>query len=504
VVRRLSRAEYNNTVRDLLNDATRPADSFLVDERKLGFDNIAEVQTASPVRAEQYMLASEKLVEQAVSSLVASLPCAATADAACAGQLIREFGQKAYRRPLSDVEVTRLLGVFQVGNDGGGFQRGIGLALRTMLISPSFLFRVELGEPVANTPGLLRPTSWEMASRLSYLILGTLPDAELFTAASQNALSSKEQVRAQAERLMGDARAKANITHLHSQWFDLASIDPVHIKKDAALFPKFSDELLFLARKETETFLNDLVWNSQEGAKALLTGSYSFVNAKLAAFYGVTGPSTENFERVALDPTRRSGILTQVGILARLAHAEQTSPTLRGKFVRERFLCTTIPPPPPTVNATLQPPQAASTTRARLAQHLVDPTCAGCHNLIDPIGLGFEHYDATGAWQEQEGGQAVDASGFVTGVTFDAPYDGTFNGVPALAVQLAESPEVQACITKQWFRFAYGREETPLDEAVLSQLQTGLEGSGGNLRELLLLLTQTDAFMYRGPQGETL
>ncbi|MCY7300109.1 MAG: DUF1595 domain-containing protein, partial [Ilumatobacteraceae bacterium] len=215
VIRRLSNAEYNNTTRDLLGDTTHPADAFLVDERRRGFDNIAEAQTTSPVRAEQYMLTGEKLTTQAITAALAALPCAATGDAACAGQFIRAFGQKAYRRPLSETEVTRLLGVFNLGNGGGGFKHGVELVLRAMLISPSFLFRVEQGEAAA-VAGLARPTAWEMASRLSYLLLGSMPDAQLFEAASQGALSTKEQVRAQAERLIADARAKTNIQHLHT------------------------------------------------------------------------------------------------------------------------------------------------------------------------------------------------------------------------------------------------------------------------------------------------
>ncbi len=497
VLRRLTNTEYNNTTRDLLADTTHPADSFLVDERRLGFDNIAEVQTTSPVRAEQYMLTAEKLAAQALTAALASLPCAATGDATCAGQFIRDFGQKAYRRPLTDGEVTRLLGVFNVGNTGGGFKHGLELALRAMLISPSFLFRVEVGEP-ATTAGLTRPTAWEMASRLSYLLVGSMPDAALLQAASQGALTTKEQVRAQAERLLADPQAKANIQHLHTQWFALNEIDPVKIKKDAKLFPQFSDELVLLARRETETFLDDLVWNAKDGAKALLTGNFSFMNAKLAAFYGVTGPTTDAFVRVELDPKRRAGLLTQAGILARYAHAEQTAPTLRGKFVRERLLCTIMPPPPPSVNANPKQPTPDSSTRERVAAHVSDPTCAACHSMLDPIGLGFEHYDAIGSWRDQDGGKPVDATGIVNGVSVVAPFD----GVPELAAQLAASPEVQACITKQWFRFAYGREETALDQSVLTSLESGLQASGGNLKELLLSLTQSDAFLYRGPVTE--
>jgi hypothetical protein len=499
-LRRLTRAEYNNTLRDLIGDETRPADTFLVDETKLGFDNIAEIQTTSPVRAEQYMLAAEKLAAGAGTALIANLSCAAIGDAGCAAQWIRDFGQQAYRRPLSETEVTRLTGVFEVGRQNSGFERGVELVLRTMLMSPSFLFRVELGEPAPEKLGSSRPTSWEMASRLSYTLLGSMPDPSLFQAAKDNALIAKEQIRAHAERLLGDARAKANIQHLHAQLFELHAVDPLKIKKDLERFPSFSEELVTLSRRETETFLDHIVWNASDGAKALFTGAYSFMNAKLAQFYGVTGPTGGAFEQVTLDPTRRAGLLTQASLLSRFAHADQTSPTLRGKFVRQRLLCTEIPPPPSDVDATPVEPVATNNGRERVTQHLVDPSCAGCHNLIDPIGLGFEHYDAMGAWQDQEGGKPIDASGVVSGATFAPPHDGHFNGVPDLAAQLAASPDVHACLTKHWFRFAYGREETAPDQAVLTELTSALQGSGGDFKQLLIALTQTDAFLYRGSE----
>ncbi len=500
VVRRLSRTEYNNTVRDLLGDTTHPAADFLVDETKLGFDNIAEAQTTSPVRAEQYMLAGEKLAATAGAELLAKLPCAAAGGAACAAQFIGEFGQRAYRRPLSEAEATRLLSVFQQGSSAGGFKHGIELALRLMLSSPSFLFRVELGQ-AGQAPAGLQPLSpWEMASRLSYLLLGTMPDSALFQAAGESALGTKAQIKVQAERLVNDPRAKANIAHLQAQWLDLGSIQANRVMKDAKLFPNFNNEVLQLAKQETETFVDDVVWNAQDGVKALLTGNYSFMNDKLATFYGVTGPAGAAFEKVQLDPARRSGLLTQVGILARYAHQTQTAPTLRGKFVRERLLCNLIPPPPPTVNAKLPDPTPTTNARERSAHHLADPSCKACHDLLDPIGLGFEHYDAVGAWQEQDGGKPVDTSGFVNGAEFSGGQTGSFNGVPELATKLAASPDVRACITKQWFRFAYGREETPADAGVLSTLDAALSATG-NFRELLLSLTQTDAFMYRTPAG---
>lgn len=497
VVRRLTRTEYNNTVRDLLGDTTGPASAFLVDEQMLGFDNIASAQTVSPVLAEQYMTAAEQIATRAVKTVLGALPCATgSPDDACASTFIKDFGKRAWRRPLSDTEVTRVLGVFHVGSATGGFAPGIELAIRSILTSAPFFFRVETGEAVPNLPGRFRPTSWEMASRLSYLFWGTMPDDALFSAASQNALATPEQVGAQAERLLADPRAHETVAHFHSQWLKLSDIDNTLIKKDTKAFPQFADELVPMMRSETAAFLDDVVWRSPTGLSSLLTGSYSFMNAKLAAFYGVRGPTGDALVKVNLDPAQRAGLLTQAGLLSLLAHTDQTSPTKRGKFVRQRLLCTEIPPPPPTVNAVPSSPAPNLTTRERVAEHKTNQTCATCHNTMDPIGLGFEHYDAAGLWRDQESGKPVDASGSVSG----ADFDGNFDGVPDLAKKLAASDEVRACVSTQWFRFAYGKVEGDGDAPVVQQLSEALKASGGNFQKLLVGLTQTDAFLYRPAQ----
>jgi len=219
------------------------------------------------------------------------------------------------------------------------------------------------------------------------------------------------------------------------------------------------------------------------------------MNADVAAFYGVSGGPTGNgFVHVDLDPTERAGLLTQPSILAVTSHADETSPVLRGKFVRERLLCEPIAPPPPNVNVTPPSVDPGDTTRQRFSQHETDPYCASCHHLMDPIGFGFEHYDPLGLWRDTDQGQPVDASGQISG-SKDA--DGTFDGAVSLAQRLATSDEVRACVVSQWFTYAHGRPAAAADTCSTGQLEAAFAAAHYDIKALLVALTQTDAFLYR-------
>jgi hypothetical protein len=218
------------------------------------------------------------------------------------------------------------------------------------------------------------------------------------------------------------------------------------------------------------------------------------MNADVAAFYGVPGPAVAEFQRVDLDPNQRAGLLTQPSILAVNAHADQTSPVHRGKFVRERLLCEPIAPPPPDVKAVPPAVDPNATTRERFAQHDKDPACAYCHKLMDPIGFGFEHYDAMGTWRDLEQGLPIDASGEITS---SKDVDGTFDGAIQLAERLSTSEEVRACVVTQWFQYGHGRPNTKDDACTIQKLQTSFADAGYDIKELLVALTQTDAFLYR-------
>lgn len=499
-IRRMTRFEYNNTVRDLLGDESAPADAFAPEEEALGFNNQATALGVTQLLAEQYMQASEKVAARAALDLDALLggcdPALEGADE-CADQFIRSFGRRAFRRPLQPAEVERLAGLFAWGNAEYDVSTGIQLVLQAMLQSPHFLYRVEFGMPDPVAGDVVQLSPHEVASRLSYLLWSSMPDEELLAAADAGELATAEQIRAQAERMLEDPRARRAVANFHRQWLELGHIET--ITKDPATYPAYSEDLRPLWGAETEAFLDYVVFEDPAGdVETLLTAPYSFMNAELAAFYGVSqGPGAElgaAFARVDLDPAQRAGFLTHASVLASLAKPNQSSPVHRGKFIRERLLCEIVPPPPNNIEIKAPEVEEGVTTRERFRQHRDDPSCAGCHTLMDPIGYGFEHFDGIGLWRDTDMGQPVDATGEILG---SRGSDGPFEGAVELAHRLAESEAVRDCVVTQWFRFGYGRAEQEEDQCSMDQLRQAFAGSGHNIRALLVALTQADAFRYR-------
>jgi hypothetical protein len=330
-----------------------------------------------------------------------------------------------------------------------------------------------------------------MASRLSYLFWGTMPDAQLLVAAEAGQLGTREQVMNQAQRLIDDPRATAMVTNFGEQWLQLRDLPDAD--KDPTAYPKYSDDLLDLWKREADGLLAE-VWKTDHKLDTLLTAPYSMMNARLAAFYGVSGPRGDAFEKVMLDPTQRAGVLSQGGLMAVKSGPDQTSPVQRGVFVREQMFCQPLPPPPPEVNA--MPPMLNDkmTTKERFAAHRADPSCASCHALIDNLGFGFEGLDAIGLPRTTENGKAIDPSG----VFQNTDVDGPFTGVAEMSRKLASSKQVESCMATHLFNFSFGREKEASDQCTADTLGNLFAKSGGDLRQLLLALTQTDAFFFKG------
>lgn len=519
-LRRLTRSEYGRTLRDLIGPGLVDTSSLPPDEQALGFDNNADVLGTSDLLVEQTAALAEQASAAVIQNLGRFLPCASastTADSDCAVSFIRDFGRLVWRRPLEPAELTALGAVLAAGQTQGvagtgtgtgqtnvGFAEGIGRAVEVLLESPQFLYRIELGVaagPVV-TPGLAPAVAsdlagavplspYETATRLSYLIWGSTPDESLLTAAEQGRLALPEDLSREAQRLLADPRAHEVTAAFHAGWLGLSRLD--QLDKDRVVYPTFDLALRDDFRTETSRFIDEVIWNREGTLSALLSARYSFVDSRLADFYGVSYPGTGDFVEVGLGSANRAGLLTQASILAAYAKANQSSPVHRGRFVREQLLCTTPPPPPS--NIEIRPPtlDPRLTTRDRFAAHTADPFCATCHSLLDPIGFGFEHYDGLGHWRQTESGLAIDAQGLLTGTDSDGPFDGAV----ALADRLARSPEVQRCYVTQWFRFGYGRSETTDDACTLASLMDGAAATGGDVRKLMVALTQTDAFRYR-------
>ena len=492
-LRRLTRSEYNNTVRDLLGDTSNIANGFPPDQKIGDFTNTAVALTVPPLLAQSYETAAETLAANAIKNISKVLPCDPAKDGedACAQSFIGAFGKKAFRRPLTTDEVSGLFALYQTNRSGADFNTGIQAVIEAFVQSGPFLYRYEAGIPDKAQGNVVPLNGYEMASRLSYLLWGSMPDDALFAAADNNQLSTKEQIGAQARRMLQDAKAKPAVEEFYSQWLTLTAL--AGTAKDPATYPAYTPSLQASMQKETLAFVDWVMWESDGRLQTLLTSTTSFLNAELAAVYGVPGVNGTGLQKVEMDPKQRSGLVTQLALMSVLGKPDRSSPVLRGKFVRERLLCQTIAPPPQ--NIVITPPviQPGETTRDAFSQHDKQEPCHSCHTLMDPIGFGFENYDGMGKWRDLDQGKPVDATGTLTG----SDVDGNFNGAVELVKKLAGSREVGDCATLEWFRYAFGRGDTPDDACSMQALKTTFAGANFDIRELLVAITQTDAFRYR-------
>ena len=490
-LRRLTQEQYDNTVRDLLGDTTHPARGFPRDATVGEFSNNATTLVVSPLLAQAYEATAEALSGVAIKNPTL-LPCSPTKDGedTCARQFITAFGKRAFRRPLSQGEVDSLFLLYADNRSGADFNNGIRAVIELILQSSAFLYQVEAGDAGKLTDGVVPLTSWEMASRLSFFLWGSMPDDALFAAAEADQLQTPAQIESQARRMLGSAKAHDATADFFAQWLHLDGI--AGATKDPTLFPQYSDAMRTSMRNETLAFTDWVMWQSDGRVTTLLTAPVSFLDTNTAKLYGMNVSAT-TATKTDLDAKKRAGILTQPSVMAVFAKPNQSSPVTRGKWVRERLLCQRVSPPPPNVNITPPDIKPGVSTRQRFAQHEADPYCGGCHKLMDPIGFGFEHYDAIGQWRDVDQSQPVDA----TGVLNASDVDGNFDGAIDLAHRLASSRVVSDCVSTEWFRYAFGRTETQDDQCSLSALRDAFGKGNYDMKELLVAMTRTAAFRYR-------
>ncbi|HEU5055554.1 MAG TPA: DUF1592 domain-containing protein [Kofleriaceae bacterium] len=493
VLPRLTTEQYLNSVRDLLGTGL-PAVILEPDTNPYLFTSIgATTTTLSEVGVQQYEQAAHVLAGAVFGdparrqALVGCAPLAP--DDECARGFLARFGRRALRRPLSDEELARWLAVSAEAGAGGDPWRGLRIAVAGMLQSPHFLYRIELGESDPDDPDRLRYTGWEMASRLSFLLWNTTPDDALLAAAEAGDLADEGGVRTAAERLLADPRARPAVQSFFAQYLDLGRL--AGVTRDTALHPTWTPTMSASMRREVELLVEELAFGDGVDARALFSTRTTFVNSELAALYGIEAPgaTADVFVRAELPAGGpRAGLLTLGAFLAMNAHPEETAPTLRGKYLRERVLCELVPPPPQDFDiGIIEEGEEPRTMRERMEQHAGDPACAGCHLSLDPPGFLFEGFDAVGVHRTSDAaGNPVDTSGDLDGVPLaDAR---------ALAAHLEGDPRVAACMVRQLYRHASGRLEVEGEADALAALTDEFAASGYQFRSLVLAMVASRSF----------
>lgn len=484
--RRLSRVEYDSTLKDLLGDDTKGGYLTLPEDVADPFDNDFKQQQPSST----LITSAETLADEAATRLLASpakmdvlLQCAPSGpgDAACLRKFVTNFGRRAYRRELTEDEITRFLSLQSYAVEANDFTVGVRLIIRAVLQEPEFLYRIERGTPAADNPDVFALNDYEIATRLSYFLWGSTPPDWLLDAARAEKLSSTEEIRAAAERLLQDPRAEARVERFHMMWLGYQTLP--HSAQLAA------------AMKDESNALVDRVALSDADYFDLFTADTTYLSTTLAQHYGLNAPQNGSADWVTYGATAgRKGILSHGSVLSQGAKFSDTSPTLRGKFIRERLLCQVIPPPPPNANVD-QPPASASSPckKDRYSDHANVGSCAGCHSQMDPIGFGLENFDQTGRFRATDNNLpqcVIEGTGTLTGI-------GDFKGPAGLADALTQSGQLEGCVVRQVYRFAMGRREMPADAALIDNLTEAFKSKNRGFRTLLLDVVSDATFAYR-------
>lgn len=476
-----------------------PSSAFPPETRPSGFpfDDHAATGIVTSTLVERQLDAARDVAAKAMRRADRFVPCPLTSgDAACARAFVDALGPRAFRRPLAEDERTRLTSLVTSAPD---FVQGITLALEVMLASPSFLYRSEFGEPQPD--GTFTLSAWERASALSYALWGTMPDDALFDAARAGALATPEGMETQARRLLQSPRARETTGTFATQWLGVERV--LSDDKNATSYPEFDAVLRRSLVAETQHFVADVVFDSTHRFPELFTSGHTFANAATGRLYGLQAASGAEPAKVPSSPERAAGILGHASVLAAYAHSDQSSPIRRGVFVRERLLCQAPGTPPPNAGG-VPAVDPNATTRERFRQHTSRADCRACHQYIDPVGFGFERFDAIGRYRTTENGQPIDASGDMNdleglGTNTSAPFD----TLPTLGQALAKSHAARACLVRQGFRYALGTLDGPLDACALDRIEARLATHDDDLREWLVALVTDPAFVRRASTTET-
>jgi hypothetical protein len=497
-LRRLTIREYNNTVRDLLGDSGNRANTFTLDKDSEFLFKRANIVSSSD--ADNLKDAAEATAAAVASRVMMMAPCAGGNEDSCATAFINDFGPRAYRRPLAADEVTRLTDLYHTGRTALGldYPNAIQLLIEGVLQSPGFLYHWELGNNAPTVEGkVVKLSPYEVASRLSYFIWGSMPDAVLFTAAKNNQLGTQMEIQTQAQRMLKDAKARETVSEFTNEWLNL---DQVTARpKDMMVYPQWTDALKAAMAAELSDFIAGTVFDGDGRFTSLLMGTNSFVNDSLGPIYGMSGITGSNMRPATLDSGERAGLLTRAGFLAVNASTDRSSPTRRGHRIFERLLCGEMPMPPANVPPS-KPITAAGTTRQHIEDHDKNPCTGACHGFMDPVGFAFEHYDGIGRYRTSDNGLMVDSTG-------EFEVDGkmvSFNDARDVSKVLSSSTTAAQCFATQWLRYATKRTDTEADRASLEGMDAAF-AKANSITDLMVGLVGSRTFRYRAPgAGEKL
>ena len=413
----------------------------------------------------------------------------------CAKKIIATLARHAYRKPVTDSEMERLLGFYQQGRNEGSFDQGIESALRFMLTDPKFVFRFERDPANVAAGSAYRVSDLELASRLSFFLWSSIPDDELLTVAAQGKLEDPAVLEAQVRRMLADPRSEALVSNFAGQWLYLRNVRGANPNIEE--FPDFDDNLREGFRRETELFFDSII-HEDRSVMDLLNANYTFVNERLARHYGIPNVYGSRFRRVTITDDARRGLLGQGSVLLVTSYATRTSPVLRGKWILENILGTPVPPPPPNVPALKENAPGAKplSVRERLEEHRKNPACAVCHKMMDPLGFALENFDAVGQWRDSDAGNPIDASGVLV--------DGTkVNGPVELRNAIAKRPQTFAgTMTEKMLTYALGRGIEYYDMPVVREIVREMSANDYRFSSLVLGIVKSAPFQMRLKKGD--
>ena len=495
VIHRLSRQEYNLTIRDLLGVDTKPADSFPPDGGGgAGFDNNASTLFIPPILMEKYLAAANDIVAAAKPERLFRLrPAPGKDDRVAAKENLEWLAARAVRRPVDPQELAGLLGLYEAARKAGdSWDEAVRLGIRAVLVSPSFLFRIERSTPV-HPDGEEILDDWSLATRLSYFIWSSMPDDTLLGLTAAKKLREPAVLDAQVRRMLADPKARAIAENFGSQWLKTKELHhTTNPSKDK--FPEFTPALREAMAEEPVAFLGALLRENRPLTDCL-DADYTFANAALAKFYGLPEVKGDGMQRVALTDRNRGGVATMAGVLTLTSFPRRTSPVLRGKWIMEEILGTP-PPPPPAMIKTLPGSDRARdglTFRQQLERHRAEPQCAGCHKAMDQLGFGLENFDAVGKYRTNIGDKPVDSAGELpTGEKFTGPAE-------LKKLLLSRRDDFIRAVTEKMLAYALGRGVANGDWLTVQQISKAVAADGYKAQRLILEIAKSHPFNYRRP-----